>query len=393
MSDTPYYLYGMTASLFTGKVRSYLIHNDISFIERGAGHPTFTQDIVPKIGRWIIPVLVTPDGQIIQDGTDIIDHLDAKRLSRDPLRPEDPVLCAVTHLFELFGGEGLLRPAMHYRWNFDADNLEFLSTNFAEAFPPGLTPEQQSAMFDHSSGRMRKAGAAFGVSEVTLPTIEASYQEFLSLLEAHLRGTYFLLGGHPTLGDYGLMNGLYAHLSRDPHPALIMKRDAPHVFAWTERMNRLPRDAHHIADAPKELFEDVPETLKALMQFIAADFLPEILAHNEFINQWLSEHEDTPNDPNTDPMERVLGMATFEWRGQEIVTAVMPYRNWVIQRLTDYYDNCDADDRYQIRTLFAGVGLVPILETRISRRVVREGNREVWGETSSRSKTPAQRQS
>lgn len=377
MTGTPYALYGMSASLFTGKVRAYLIHNGIPFIERGAGHPTFTQEIVPQIGRWIIPVLVTPDGEIIQDGVDIIDHLDAQGLSRHPLRPEDPVMLAVAYLFELFGGEGLLRPAMHYRWNFDADNLDFLRANFSEAFPPGLTRTQQAAMFDHSSGRMRKAGAAFGVSAETAPTIEASYAECLGLLEAHFSTTYFLLGGQPTLGDYGLMNGLYAHLSRDPHPALIMKRDAPHVFAWTERMNRLPREEHHIADAPEGLFDDVPDTLTALMRFIAADFLPEVLAHNQFINQGLAEHETVPSDA----LERSLGMVEFDWRGHRVRTAVMPYRNWLTQRLTDHYDGSDPDDRYQIRTLFAAAGLVPLLENRIDRRVKRDGNREIWGET------------
>jgi hypothetical protein len=61
-------------------------------------------------------------------------------------------------------------------------------------------------------------------------------------------------------------------------------------------MNRLPRDAHHIANAPKSLFDDVPDTLTALMQFVAADFLPELSAHNQFINQWLTDHEDTPNE-------------------------------------------------------------------------------------------------
>lgn len=379
MSGSLYYLYGMSASLFTGKVRAYLIHNDIPFIERGAGHPKFTQEIVPQIGRWIIPVLVTPDDQIIQDGTEIIDHLDAQGFSRHPIRPEDPVLQAVAHLFELFGGEGLLRPAMHYRWNFDADNLDFIRANFAEAFPPGLTRVQQAAMFDHSSARMRQAGAAFGVSAETAPTIEVSYAECLNLLEAHFRTTYYLLGGWPTLGDYGLMNGLYAHLARDPHPALIMKRDAPHVFAWTERMNGLPRDPHHIAGAPEGLFDEVPETLTALMRFIATDFLPEISAHNQFINQWLAAQGTVPSDA----MERSLGMAEFDWRGHTIRTAVMPYRNWMTQRLTDHFDGCDADDRYQIRTLFAAAGLVPILENRIDRRVARDGHREVWGETRS----------
>jgi len=376
MSDTPFILYGMSASLFTGKVRAYLIHNAIPFIERGAGHPTYTQEIVPRIGRWIIPVLVTPEGQIIQDGTDIIDHLEAQGLGRHPVRSEDPIMQAVAHLFELFGSEGLLRPAMHYRWNFDADNLNFLRANFAEAFPPGLTRAQQDAMFDHSSGRMRKAGAAFGVSPETAPAIEAGYSEFLGLLAAHFQTTYYLLGGQPTLGDYGLMNGLYAHLARDPHPSLIMKRSAPHVFAWTERMNNIPGEPHHIADLTGELFDEVPETLSALMRFIATDFVPEMIAHNRFIEAWLTQ----PDNVAPGPMDRSLGMATFEWRGQEITTAVMPYRNWMIQRLTDFYDGCDPDDRYQIRTLFAAVGLLPLLETRLSRRIKRDQNREFWDE-------------
>lgn len=375
MSDTPYILYGMSASLFTGKARAYLIHHGITFIERGAGHPTFTQEIVPKIGRWIIPVLVTPDGQIIQDGADIIDHLDAQGLSRNPVRPEDPELLAITHLFELFGGEGLLRPAMHYRWNFDEDNLDFLRVNFSEAFPPGLTPAQQSSMFDHSSGRMRKAGAAFGVSDETAPAIEASYAEFLALFEAHLGKSYFLLGGYPTLGDYGLMNGLFAHLSRDPHPTLIMKRDAPRVFAWTERMNRLPREEHNIAGAPKGLFEAAPETLKDLMRFVASDFLPELMAHTNFTNRWLAKHDELPGDA----MERALGVAEFEWRGHMLQTAVMPYRSWLIQRLTDHYDSAADGDRILIRDLFAETGLTALIDNRAHRRVIRDANREIWG--------------
>lgn len=376
MSDTPYILYGMSASLYTGKVRAYLIHHGVPFIERGAGHPAFTQDIVPKIGRWIIPVLVTPDEEIIQDGVDIIDKLEARGHSRTSVRPEDPVLCAVAYLFELFGGEGMVRAAMHYRWNFDDDNLNFLRVNFADAFPPGLTSAQQASMFDHSSARMRKAGAAFGVSAQTAPAIEASFAEFLSLFEAHLSGRYFLLGGYPTLGDYGLMNGLYAHLARDPHPALIMKRDAPRVFAWTERMNRLPRHEHTIAGAPTGLFETVPDTLRALMRFIADDFLPEMNAHTAFTHQWLSDQKTRPDAA----IERSIGFAKFDWRGQAIQTAVMPYRSWMIQRLTDHYDACNQRDQHAIDALFGATHLTPLISDRLHIRVERRADREFWGE-------------
>lgn len=375
MSPNSYTLYGMSASLFTGKVRAYLRHHNIPFVERGAGHPTYTGEIVPKIGRWIIPVLVTPDGTIIQDGTDIIDHFDAQGLEQYSVYPDDPVMRAVAHLFELFGGEGLLRPAMHYRWNFDSDNLAFLTTNFAEAFPPGLTPTQQSDMFALSSGRMRKAGAAFGVSDKTAKAIEDSYAAFLSLFETHLTSTYFLLGGQATIGDYGLMNGLYAHLARDPHPSLIMKRDAPRVFAWTERMNRPPRDEHVLAGAPDTLFNAVPETLKAMMQFIAEDFLPEMIAHIDFTNDWLDAHQPPPGVA----MDRSIGMATFEWWGQDITSAVMPYRTWMLQRLTDHVQSCKPDDQSLIHYLFAKTGLAPLLNRRVQRRVERVDHREVWG--------------
>ncbi|MGB3456364.1 MAG: glutathione S-transferase N-terminal domain-containing protein [Litorimonas sp.] len=368
MSD-PHILYGMSASLFTGKARAYLLHHGIAFQERGAGHPTFTGEIVPAMGRWIIPVLITPSGDILQDGTAIIDHFESRGLGRHSVVPDSPLLRAVAHLFELFGGEGLLRPAMHYRWGFDDDNLDFLRVNFAEAFPPGLDAAQSAAMFDHSSGRMRKAGSAFGVSDETAQTIEAGFRHFVTLFDAHLEAHRFLLGDRASLGDYGLMNGLFAHLARDPHPALIMKRIAPRVFAWTERMNR-PADPE-----PGGWIADIPDTLRAMMQFVADDFLPEWTAHTRFINGWL---DDTPELPG-DAMERTLGMAEFDWRGHTIRTAVMPYRLWLVQRLTDHYDGCTDADRIRIRDLFGRSDLLPLIDARAARRVDRRDNREVWG--------------
>ena len=73
---------------------------------------------------------------------------------------------------------------------------------------------------------MRSATAAFGVSEELVPEIERSYEAFLGLLDAHLAGSPFLLGGHPTIADYGFMGPLYAHLARDPYPSVLMKRRA-----------------------------------------------------------------------------------------------------------------------------------------------------------------------
>jgi glutathione S-transferase len=77
--------------------------------------------------------------------------------------------------------------------------------------------------------RMRLATAAFGVSPETASLIESAYHELLELLQDHLGGSPYLLGGRPSLADYGLIAPLYAHLSRDPHPSILMKQRAHRV--------------------------------------------------------------------------------------------------------------------------------------------------------------------
>ena len=73
-----YQLWGSPNSLYTGKVRSYLIKQRIPFENRAAGEARFREKIVPQIGRWIVPVLEAENGALVQDGSDIIAHLDAE---------------------------------------------------------------------------------------------------------------------------------------------------------------------------------------------------------------------------------------------------------------------------------------------------------------------------
>jgi hypothetical protein len=104
-----YTLYGVPVSLYTGKARSYLRTQSIDFVEMSPGSDRYLNHIVPAVGRWIIPCLETPDGTIIQDGADIIDHFDVGEgvpLRRSSVRPDSPTLLGISHLFEIFGGEG-----------------------------------------------------------------------------------------------------------------------------------------------------------------------------------------------------------------------------------------------------------------------------------------------
>lgn len=374
---TSYRLFGMPGSLYTAKARSYLIKQRIDFEEDIPGSADWPA-ITKEIGRWIIPVLVTPAGEIIQDGSAIIDHIESTGLVRYSAYPGTPVHRMVSLLFELFGGEGLLRAAMHYRWDFDAENLAFLKPDFVSALMPGATGDVQETVFSMSSGRMRKAKTGFGVSEETIPTIEAGYEAFLALLDAHFATHPYLLGGRPTIGDYGLIAPLYAHLARDPYPSALMKAGFHHVWRWVERMNAgqalldgLYPDETLIPD------DAIPDTLVALMRFVSEDYLPELAAHVAFANQWIDQHPDlqtgTIGLPN--PASRMIGLASFDWRGHQIETMVMPYRFFLLQRVQAAIAAAGAP----AMALLDSSGLGPLATLRTHRPVERAGNLEIWG--------------
>ncbi len=373
---THWILYGMPGSLYTAKARSYLRKQGLPLEERAPGDRRFTTEIIPVTGRWIVPVMQTPAGEIVQDGTDIIDHVEQAGLATRSAYPADPVARVIALIFELFGGEGLLRPAMHYRWNFDADNLPFLERDFVNTLFPGADAETRAGVFARSSGLMRKAAAGFGVTPESFAAVEASYLDFLARLDAHLAIHPYLLGNDPSLGDYGLIAPLHAHLSRDPHPSLLMKRHALHVWRWVERMTTRDDDAAEFLAQPAPAVPALASpTLAALLAFIAGDYLPEVEAMAAWLNIWLAEQ---PADRLAGPMDRTVGRMTFPWRGLELTVMVMPYRIWLLQRVQDAADALSPSDRQALDALLAPAGLAPLLTARVTRRVERRDQREWW---------------
>jgi len=376
----PFIFYGMQASLYTGKVRAYMRRNRIPVIERGAGHPEFMDKVFPQLKRFIMPVLVTPSGELIQDGTDILDYLNEQGLGREPLYPDDPVMKAIAFIFEHFGNECMMRPNLHYRWNFDDDNLEFLTVSFADVLPPNSDKEVMAGAFDRASGRMRKAAELFGVTPDAHENIERSYIEFLRLYNDHLSQSYYVLGDAPTIADYGMFNALYAHLSRDPKPSYIMKTKAPYVWNWIERMNGPEvTQGHMVENPPTSLFDagSLPESLKKLLVYIGEEASSEFSAHVNYANQWLAEQGDQPKIIKA-PLGQGIGMAKFQWRGQAIETCVKPYRFYLSQRLWDHFDGCTQDRQQAIYATLEEAGLEAFVDQRVDRRIIRKDYQEVW---------------
>jgi hypothetical protein len=225
---------------------------------------------------------------------------------------------------------------------------------------------------------MRLAAVAFGVAPETIPQIESAYLELLDLLQAHLGTTPYLLGGRPSLADYGLIAPLYAHLARDPHPALLMKQRAPRVFRWTERMNS---GNHEYAAVPSEsggffAGDEIPDTLKAILRHAAEDLVPETRAAARFIDGWLETHGEVEEGT---VLERGLGLCRFEFRGASVDALAQPYRIFLLQRLQGACGAMPAGARRSVEELLEEVGLGALLEIRTQRRVERAQHREVLG--------------
>ena len=391
-------LYAMRSSLYSAKARSYLIKQRIDYLERPPGDPRFPADVVPAIGRWIIPVLQTADGQIIQDTCDIIDYFDATMPPERSAKPPAGVQNIVTRVLEMFGSEGLMRPALHYRWNFDGLNMPFVGEDFGRGlmltdgsstfdFGPEIDPSDGAAaraeVSKFAADRMRALTLDFGVNPETTPEVERSYLEFLELLSAHLETAPHLLGGRPTLGDFGFIAPLYAHLSRDPEPSLIMKRDAWPVWRWVERMNSPIADCGEYGETSADLFanDEIPPTLIALLAYIGREFAAEVEAHVGFIDNWLAENEEVVEGDVVGgrPYRRSLGLVTWDWRGHEITTNAIPYRLLHLQRIQEAFETADAGAQQAAAELLGQAGLGGLLELKARRRVVRSDNRELWG--------------
>ncbi|MCY4425517.1 MAG: glutathione S-transferase [Halieaceae bacterium] len=384
MTRAPYIFYGIELSLYAGKVRSYLRKKHLPFVERGTDHPGFPA-AAARVGREVQPLVETPEGELLQDTTEIIDFLEVRH-PEPSVYPAGPRQRLVALLFELFGDEGLMKPAMHYRWNFPQENDAFLSIQFAHArpVPDGESAETmvaalQQFMRGHALGQL-------GVTPASEAVIEQAYEELLDCFERHFREFPYLLGGRPSIGDFGLMAPLYAHLGRDPYPASLMKRRAPHLYRWVERMNTGDAGMAEFPNQPEDYLADdvVPGTLFPVLRLMAQDYMPELLGITASVDSWLQAHPEieaasvVPASSAGMGTISPLGMHKVVFRGVEIELAVHHYSLWMLGRVQKYYDQLSQAERGLADGVLAEAGLTPLISARTSMRIERHNFQEVF---------------
>ncbi len=354
-----YTLYGGELSLFTGKARAYMRYKGLSWEEKLATKAVYSDVIIPQVGAPIVPILKTANGEYVQDTTDIIDFLEARH-PQVSVYPSTPVQKLVALLLELYGDEWLVIPAMHYRWSVLDQQYDFIMSEFGRMSAPEATFKEQVALGEKRSAPFRGMIGILGITDDTIAGIEKTYREFLLQLNKHFSEYDFLLGSRPSIGDFGLMGPLYAHLGRDPVPKALMQDVAPNVYAWVERMNNpVPLSGDFLPD------DQVPETLLPILKTLCRDQLPDVLDVIKHNTDWLAQN------PGGN-LPRALGMHAFtsgEAAGQRFISS---FSQWMFQRPLEFYQQLGGEDRQRTDELLRSIGGFDALNTRINRRVKRK---------------------
>lgn len=355
--NRPFTLYGWHLSYFTGKVMCYLRYKGIEHVYQPVDMYTLMSRIKRKTGAAVMPVLRTADNEWIQDSSVIIDRLEA--LYPDlPIIPSTPVQRFLAYLLEAWGDEWWIPIAMHTRWSH-AENYALFEREAGPALLPYMPAFLQRKAVAKVARMLRAMLPNVGVRAEQLALLDAWTENMLDLLDRHFAVQPFLLGGHPTLADFGLVGSMYAHLGRDPWPARELVAPRKHLRAWIERMAN-PRAQP--GETGALLANDaIAPTLMPILQQIFAEFVPLL----EGINQQVVALQ--PRFAAGKPLPRVLADVEIPMANGIFRRPAMPFTLWMAQRTLDSYQTMDAATQAALSSALAPLAAERLLALHIPR--------------------------
>lgn len=410
-----YRLFSWEHSYFSGKARAYLRYKDRcgalgSGFEDVLATPELIQGLLlPRSGSGAVPQLEMPDGSWVQDSSEIIDVIEAAHTDA-PVVP-DPVTrprqCLVAYLIELLADEWLVVPSFWERWYFSEDGRAPSHRGFNEqqwgavlaAGAPGEVRRAAGAAFFEtafgiSDSRVYPKGVYAGLVQLgadarTEHAWQASQHRILGLLERHFARHDYVLGGRPSLADFGLLAPLYAHLYRDAVAGFALRTHFPLVCEWVERTNgegalnarsygqklySLGPDGELVGrvantDGGEWLPDDaLPETLLPLLAVFFEEMWPVLESSASRLAAYIASQGHAPGaelpgktftaTPGFEALQTGEGALThaFELGGVKGRRMVVPYQIWMLQRIADALRVATADEKGHsaLASLFGG---------------------------------------
>lgn len=314
-----YFLYSMQLSWYSAKVRPYLRYRRLPFDERTPTFREYNVEIKRRVGHAVVPVVITPEGEWLQDSSVILERLD-QRFPGEPIIPATPRQRFASYLLELWADEFWLPAGVHARWSFP-ENYPKWRDELSAAFAPGW-PRMLQRVFPLTLRQfMRRVNLQVGATPEQRPLIERWMDRQLDELERHFAVHPWVFGQRPSLADFSLAGPLCGHLCYDEASCERWIRPRPHLHAWSQRMwTGVPEAAGpYLAD------DAIPGTLQPALESAVREMTPYLEGTAALIR-------GLTNGPGGH-LPRFVGPVSFPYADSTLSRLGIPYTLWMAQRL------------------------------------------------------------
>jgi len=340
MIPTPLTLNGAPGSPYTRKMVALLRYRCIPYklLQYGMGNPPG----MPRGKVSLLPTFYFPNNEgvieAVVDSTPIIRRLEREFTGRSVIPPH-PVTAFIDYVLEDYADEWLTKAMFHYRWHYaeDADKAGDILPRWSRI---SATDDEMAQMKTFIKDRQISRLYVVGSNPTTAPVIEASYERFLDLFNAHLKVTPFLMGNRPGASDFGVFGQLTALTHFDPTPMALTLKRAPRIYAWVE----VCEDHSGLEPQNSDWLDpgSIPQTIIALLKECGRVYVPALLANEKAIAE---------------------GRDTFETEidGKPWKQQCFAYQAKCAQWIRNAYADLTAPDRTTIDRVLSGTGVEALL--------------------------------
>ncbi len=333
------------ASPYSHKVMTYMNYKDIPYKRMQITMDVYMNEIVKLVGQSTIPVILTPDNQVMQDSTPIMEWFETQ-YTHKPAIPEDPRLAFCMWLLEEFADEYMPRLHMHTRWG-NEQNRQTMSHRIARGLTFGNASQDPKNLAPFLLGRQSGFDQHLGLAgEAVRNNVDQQILDLLAILEEHFKHHQFLLGFKPSLADFSLYGPLRIHLFNDPNSNEIMELNGPRTCRWMDTIFELGDNRGCVGQTEFgdwiDLNQGLPETLTKLLAFVGKTYIPFAKAGVEARKEKIKNFE-------------------VEVYGEVASFSSHVYRDWSFEQIQLRYQALGAKDKAFMDEVLISVSVLPAL--------------------------------
>jgi glutathione S-transferase len=257
----------MSNSPYSDKIRMYLRLKRLPVVEIRETLRNREEVLKARTGRTMVPVVITPADEAMNDSTHITRKLEAA-CPTPALRPADPGRRGFDALVEEYADEWIVRVMLASRWLHEAD-AEQNRTVIAADMTCGVSDVEMAVAKEIFPHGITATLPPMGATRETLGFLLDDLRGLVADLDALLSAHRFVGGAEPTVADLALY-GQLNQVRRDPTGRTIVGDPARPHGRWLADVER------RAEGKPAELAADTApdgEALAPLARRIARTYL------------------------------------------------------------------------------------------------------------------------